>query len=411
MLDRAPTPSQTLAILFGASEFVFAPKLAQGKAFYNSATDFREYLVSKTGLGLPGKNIRSLFDDSRSPSEQLQRIGDFLDQRSAELKKEGTPPLDLIVFYVGHGLFFGHDQAYGFAVRETDERAEGLTSIRASDLASIIMDRARFLRISLILDCCFSAAAAKEFQGAPLQAVRAKVLRDFPERGTALLCSASAHDPSLAPMGLSHTMFSNSLLKALRTGHRSFGHRLSLTEVYELVKVDLAEMFPDSYVRPEVHSPNQRHGDVSAVFLFPNPALSEDLKGAAQSSPTRDTGSLETNIPDHKASHEEAEPVSHETSKPTARASEPAPALKPKVKSKSAPKPKGRIRRWLKRAFWLIVAAWVIGAFISIVTENDRRGTDSAVSTNEGLLTPAKGPEPEGGPHPHFARPPQRGRP
>ena len=406
MLDGAPTPSQTLAVLFGASEFTFAPKLAQGKAFYNSATDFREYLVSKDGLGLPSKNIKSLFDDSRSPSEQLQRIGAFLDQRSAELKIEGNPPLDLIVFYVGHGLFFGHDQAYGFAVRETDERAEGLTSIRASDLASIIMDRARFLRISLIFDCCFSAAAAKEFQGAPLQAVRAKVLRDFPERGTALLCSASAHDPSLAPQGLSHTMFSSSLLKALRTGHRSFGHRLSLTEVYELVKVDLTEAFPDTYVRPEIHSPNQRHGDVSAVFLFPNPAFAEAATGEARPSPPRESGPIATKGPDNRGSKKEADPVSNEALKPTAHVPQPTPIVttKPEPKPKPKPKPKGKIRRWFKRLFWLLVAVWLIGVLISTAMESHRRGTGPLLEPTNGWGTPTK-PEPVAEPYPHPVRP------
>ena len=273
MLNHQPIAPQTLAVLLGASSFRRAPRLAQGRAFYNSAQDFFEYLLASNGLNLPRDNVIWLFDDSRSPSDQLQDVGDFLESRSAELKNGGTPPQDLIAYYVGHGLFSGPDQAYCLAIRATDERSEGLTSIRVSDLASIIKAHARFLRKFLILDCCFSSAAYKEFQSGPLQTGRIKLLEELPQKGTTLLCSASAQDPSLAPEGLSRTMFSHSLLRALGQGHPFLGPRLSLSELGDLVKVDLEEAYPDAWVRPEVHSPDQREGDVADVRLFPNPAF------------------------------------------------------------------------------------------------------------------------------------------
>jgi hypothetical protein len=261
-----------LAVLLGASSFDRAPKLAQGRAFYNSAQDFREYLLASNGLGLARENLKWLFDDSRSPTDQLRDAGDFLETRSADLKNRGTLPQDLIVYYVGHGLFWGPEQAYCLAVRGTDERSEGLTSLRVSDLGSVIKAHARFLRKFLILDCCFSAAAYKEFQSSPLEAGRAKVLEELPQKGTALLCSASAQDPSLAPEGLSRTMFSDGLLRALREGHPFFGLRLSVSELGDLVKMNLKDAYPNSWVRPEVHSPDQREGDVASVPIFPNPS-------------------------------------------------------------------------------------------------------------------------------------------
>jgi|SRR5215469_2039721 len=117
MSENEPTPRQTLALLLGASSFRRAPKLAQGRAFNNSAQDLREYLVGPDGLGLPLDNVNWLFDDTRSPSDQLQDIRDFLESRSIDLKNEGTPAQDLIVYYVGHGLFSGSDQAYCLAIR------------------------------------------------------------------------------------------------------------------------------------------------------------------------------------------------------------------------------------------------------------------------------------------------------
>jgi hypothetical protein len=272
MLEHELSARQTLAVLMGASSIPRAPKLAQGRAFYLSAWDFQEYLLDETGLNLARNNILWLFDDSRSSSDQMRDLGDFLKSRSDYLKNSGTPPQDLIVYYVGHGLFSRSDHAYCFAIRATDEGSEGVTSIRVSDFASIVRDHARFLRKYLILDCCFSSAAYKEFQSGPLQVGRTKLLEQLPQRGTTLLCSASAQDASLAPGGLSHTMFSDSLLSALRQGHPSLGPRLSLSELGDLVKMNLAKTFPDTWVRPEVHSPDQRDGDVANVGVFPNAA-------------------------------------------------------------------------------------------------------------------------------------------
>ena len=268
-------PSRMLAVLLGASTFPNAPKLAEGRAFYNSAADVKEYLGEEQGLALPRQNILSLFDDSHSAPEQLVEVAKFLERRTRELKSEGFPPEDLLIYYVGHGLFTRGDQAYCFAVRSTDEIDEGATSIRASNLAGIIKEKAAFLRRFLILDCCFAASIHKEFQSGALTAARVQIGNEFPERGTALLCSSNAREPSLAPQGLDHTMFSNALIQALRQGHKSGGPRLSFSELGDLIKENLRTAYPDSWVRPEVHSPDQRAGDIAHIPLFPNPAYGE----------------------------------------------------------------------------------------------------------------------------------------
>jgi photosystem II stability/assembly factor-like uncharacterized protein len=268
-------PRQTLAVLLGASSFRRAPKFAQGRPFYNSAQDFCEYLTGSDGLKVPRENVNWLFDDSRSSGDQLQDISEFIESRSAALNAEKNPPQQLIIHYVGHGMFWGPDQAYCLAIRGTDERSEGLTSLRTSDLASVIKAHARFLRKFLILDCCFSAAAYKEFQSGPLEASRVKLLKEFPQRGTSLLCSASAHDASLVLQGRSRTMFSDALLTALRQGHPLLGPLLSVSELGDLLKARLKEANPDNWVRPEVHSPDQREGDISEIPIFPNHAYRE----------------------------------------------------------------------------------------------------------------------------------------
>ena len=269
-----PAPGRILAVLIGAGWFARAPKLAQGPSFENSARDLREYLLGASGLGLPRTNINWLFDDGRSAVDQLRDVGDFLARRSQELKAAGTPPTDLIVYYVGHGMFCGPERAYHLAIRATEESREGLTSIRVSELAQAINDHGRFLRKFLILDCCFAGAAYREFQSGALQASRTQLVNEMPSRGTALLCAASAKEAAIAPQGLARTMFSDSLLRSLETGHPSLGSHISLSELGALVKQHLQESFPDSWVRPEIHCPDQREGEVAAVCLFPNRALS-----------------------------------------------------------------------------------------------------------------------------------------
>lgn len=270
MAKDACGPQQTVAVILGASEFRRAPRLAQGRAFYNSARDFYDYLVGNDGLSIAVQNVLWLFDDTRSSSDQLTDVAAFLEGRCTALKQEGSGVTNMIFYYVGHGLFAGGDRAYCLAIRNTDVTKEGFTCIRSSDLASTITGAARFVRKFLILDCCFSSAAYKEFQAAPLEASRVKLLEELPQRGTALLCSASAQDASLAPEGLGHTMFTGGLLAALKHGHPQLGSQLSLSELGDLVKARIRESYPDNWVRPEVHSPDQREGDVASVPLFPN---------------------------------------------------------------------------------------------------------------------------------------------
>jgi len=273
MLDGETSAPRILAILLGARTFPNAPKLTGGRAFLNSALDIEEYFSDEHGLGIPPQNILSLFDDSRSPSEQLVEVARFLDTRSQALKQEGARAEDLLIYYVGHGLFTRGDAAYCLAVRCTNAIDEGATSIRAGQLAGIVMRNAPFMRRYLILDCCFAASIHKEFQSGELNAATRQIEGEFPARlGTSLLCSSSARDVSLAPQGVSHTMFSSALIHALRNGHEAYGPRFSFSQLGDLVNEILRQDYPDRYVRPEVHSPDQREGDIAVNPIFPNPS-------------------------------------------------------------------------------------------------------------------------------------------
>jgi hypothetical protein len=269
--------AQLLAVIFGAHDFPKAT-LASTRAFSTSAMDFRDYLTDPHGLAVPERNIEWLFDDSRGPNDQLEDIAAFIQRRTQQLKNDGVTPQDLLVYYVGHGLFARGGQAYCFAVRSTNEKNEGASSIRGSDFANVLKDNALSLRRFLIIDCCFSAQLYKEFQSGPLQAAHIKLSEEMPSRGTSLLCSSNARDASLAPQGLGRTMFSDALLSVLRRGHPSLGPRFSFSELGDVVKEYIRSKYTDEWVRPEVQSPDQREGDIAHVPLFPNPAYGGALE-------------------------------------------------------------------------------------------------------------------------------------
>jgi hypothetical protein len=268
-MDRESSP-RALAVILGASTFPASQVLTEAHSFLASALEFRKYLLDPQGLALDDQRLLNLFDDPRSPSDQLLEIARFLMRRSSENRANRG---DLLLYYVGHGLFTRGDQAYCLAVRCTSQINEGATSIRAVDLAQILKEYAAFLRKYLILDCCFSATMYREFMSAPLEAVRVQIQNELPSRGTALLCSSSAREPSLAPSGLEYTMFSSALLRALRQGHPSFGAQFAFSELGAIARENLRAEFPDSWVRPEVHAPDQREGLIADIPMFPNPAF------------------------------------------------------------------------------------------------------------------------------------------
>jgi Caspase domain len=279
-----PNPKRSLLVLLGASSFTKAPSLAEGPAFFNSMYRVRTYLASQNGLGIDRANILQLFDDNRPPGSQLEDIAAFLSARQVAGSALDSPE-NLFVYYVGHGLFTS-DRRYCLAVRFTDERNVGFSTIRGRDLADVVSENAIQLRRFLILDCCFAASMYGDFLSGPGEAATTQLLEDLPERGTSLLCASSPRDVALAPKNLECTMFSDALLKALNAGNSTFGPRMSLAEVGAVVKNILKRDYPSDWVRPEIHSPDMRRGDISSIPLFPNPSWSpvdqESSNAAAQ---------------------------------------------------------------------------------------------------------------------------------
>ncbi len=276
--QRAGLPAgSTLAVVLGASEWPEFDGLIGSTAFSNSARDLVQYFLASYGLGLAADHVLDLFDDDSAASLQNRRIGHFLKEHRAALLKNGSNVTDLLVVYIGHGGFVPNDRdSYFLALRSTQTDAEGVSGYRVSDLAKTITDSVRYVRRYLIFDCCFSASAYSSFQSTgPLEVARINTLDAFPRRGTALLCSSGSRDPSKALKGKHYTMFSEALLTVLRDGspfHTGISW-LSLKDVGDAVREIVRDHHPDKAVRPEVHSPDQREGDIAELALFRNPSF------------------------------------------------------------------------------------------------------------------------------------------
>jgi hypothetical protein len=193
-----------LLAMLGASEFPRRSDLSS-PAFAKSHAALRDWLLNNAhGPMVAGEDCLDLFDSPRSWPDQEDELADWLEDRTAA-QPDAT---DLIVHYVGHGGFRGESRDYYLAIRSTRAKNPYYGSIMVDSLWSTLRSGARRLRRFLIIDACFSAAAARAMM-APLQeAVKVKVrdLQDsegaqavregvvVPDRGTAVLCSSSAQD-------------------------------------------------------------------------------------------------------------------------------------------------------------------------------------------------------------------------
>lgn len=165
-------------------------------------------------------------------------------------------------------------QEYFLALRSTTEAVKFATGLRVSDLAQTINRNAAGLRAIIILDCCYAGAAARYFQsGDPVAEPSSKI----PFGLTLFAASPSRQEASIPPGG-KRTMFSDCLLDVLCSGIAEKGPLLSIRDISDRVRLLIEERYRGDAVRPEIHSPRQRHGDVADYPLFPNLAFSAGPK-------------------------------------------------------------------------------------------------------------------------------------
>jgi hypothetical protein len=201
------------------------------------------------------------------------------------MREAGNEARDLIVYFIGHGGFVGHDADLYLAIRRTRTSNPRISGIAMLWLADTLREKARYLRRIVILDCCFAAAAFSAFQSGPDAVAVQKTVTaflvnsksvGFPTRGTSLLCSSNQKSPSLLLPDNSSTMFTKAFLDALLQGMPSPRDRFSLRDVKDITTDRLSEM-PNA-PKPLVLSPDQSEGDIADIPFFPNPSVKQEQR-------------------------------------------------------------------------------------------------------------------------------------
>lgn len=260
---------ETAVIILGASSWPKSDgRWKSHEGFYHSAYDFKDYILSEKGLSLDSNNLLFLFNDKRSASEIDEDIDKFLVEISM---KESSVVKNIVFYYVGHGAFTEGDQKYCLAVYSTRINALGQSGYRVSSLARTLNKNAKNARRFIIIDACFAAAGHGDFipQSDVATRMENQTMNAMAESGTALLCASSAVDVAMAPKSSKHTMFTGALLKVLKTKNNFSRKIITFDELATAISIEISRLYKDLGVRPEVHVPDQRRGDLSSFPLFP----------------------------------------------------------------------------------------------------------------------------------------------
>lgn len=270
-MDRVNDPATTLAVTLGASEFPRAKNILKSTtAFQRAHEDMFLYLTSSRGYGLPLENALVFFDSPYDPNTLDDILGIRLRQRIEQLQAQGRPPLDLIVYYVGHGSF-DEQRRYYLALKTTRSENQSISSLRMETLMRTLDNIGLDLRKYVIIDACFAGEAALHTQSAITDAVTQQI-KHLPlrgETGTTFLCSSSRELFSEFLSDESNTLFTKAFCESLWDGDEKLPSMLSLEDLQALTEQRLMTG-GGRFIRPEIHSPVQPQGDIAKFVLFPN---------------------------------------------------------------------------------------------------------------------------------------------
>lgn len=268
----------TLVVLLGASSFPRYPTLDAAPAFLHSKEDFKEYLLSSTGMALPKENILDLFDAKSQPADIEQSIHDFLSPRMGSQ----SPPSDVIFYYCGHGAYLKEGE-YFLALACASKAQKEATAFKISYLVNVISSVTQDARNLVILDACYSGGALVEFGHMDAEedasaAVKAQFASaDDPmlalAPGVILFCAAGAKKWAKTPLEGRNTMFSGALLEVLKEGDAKSGPSISVKRIGELMRAKIRAAFGQQGVTPQIHVPVQGESNLLDVLYFPNPAF------------------------------------------------------------------------------------------------------------------------------------------
>ena len=260
-----------IVILLGSSKFPNDPQLQGSDSFSNSSEAIFSWL---TKVGITSDQILNLFNCQDGPGDILSKINKFI---NGQISKDSGIK-DLLIYYVGHGDLTPENDYY-LAIQNTRSISRPSSSLMVRELSKVLNKSNKGLRKFLILDCCFAGNALTNFQSSTDSNKSNSKLADIigsnlPPKGTSLLCSSSKWNQSKFLQGDEYTMFSDGLIQVLTNGVKHIERPfLTFKEIEKEVKEYISNKHGDQAVLPEIHSPDQRDGDIAEIDLLVNNAF------------------------------------------------------------------------------------------------------------------------------------------
>ncbi len=203
------------AVLVGVGAYEHLPDVP---AIHNNLADLQRLLVSEE-FGIPPENCRVLADprDPRRIHAAIEEVMEEVDPASGAF----------LFYYAGHGR--AHPSHGRLLLSMADSREHQTYSYWSFDsLRDQIADFGLSTRL-VILDSCYSGSALDLLSG-PADASSAAI------RGTYVMASSGATEPSTAPDGERYTDFTGQILAALRSGIPGAGPVVDADALFETVR-------------------------------------------------------------------------------------------------------------------------------------------------------------------------------
>jgi outer membrane murein-binding lipoprotein Lpp len=270
-----------LLISLGGSDYPDAPDLRHS-AFQDSSLAVSHMLKAGKSRIVDDTDHLDLFGSGAWWPQQLVEIRNWVAQ-----SRNGTgpgAPTDIILHYVGHGAFLADSNEYYLTINRTDRLNPFDTSLTLTSLYRVLSRVTSRLRVYILIDACFAAAALKDMMlESPAAAVSAKVkaimeaqpIEVMLNGGLALLCSSDKFNTSSARGHSGLTQFTDGLLTVVENGDPNAGQHLSLGDISRLLRNSLRDRYGDEAVLPILHAPESERGGIGNVNLIPNRAISD----------------------------------------------------------------------------------------------------------------------------------------
>lgn len=260
MIAELPDYGASRAVLIGAGKYDHLTPLPADR----NITGLWDVLVNRPA-GLAGPDAVRVAD----PRTALEVVAPLTRacQQASDL---------LIVYFTGHGLVDG--QQLRLALAGTDP-AHPVSSLAFADLARPISDSPARIKL-ILLDCCYSARAIEVPIADSMRLARAK--------GTHLIMSSGATQPSKAHPGAEFSAFTRALIETLRDGVAGPAEYLTSDIVYTEVSRRLAagrdplprqRVVNDANHVPLLRNPGYRGADDGALPQRIRRDLTELLAG------------------------------------------------------------------------------------------------------------------------------------